>query len=199
MPPFYCLFKYFSLYPFLYIISFRNIVFQNVGPTKGKKIMYFNNNTSDLFPIAAAWCLGMTKKGKKLWGLCKASHGGCSFFAWVAFREACYLADDKCLCTVSCLRTPAALKPWQPAQLQPATWTFNLSLSFSTSNQWQSSLAPVGGYLHRLHNKAYLLICDLMFIFAEISMIVWSPRGHQQDSERVMGRYWNHCDYCLCG
>lgn len=63
-----------------------------------------------------------TKSGerqKEWWGLCECSRGSCSFFAWVAFREASYLADDKCLCTLSCLRTPADFKPWQPAQPQP--------------------------------------------------------------------------------
>lgn len=63
-----------------------------------------------------------TKSGerqKEWWGLCECSRGSCSFFAWLAFREASYLADDKCLCTLSCLRTPADFKPWQPAQPQP--------------------------------------------------------------------------------
>lgn len=59
------------------------------------------------------------ERQKEWWGLCERSHGSCSFFAWVALREASYLADDKCLCTPSCLRTPAAFKPWQPAQPQP--------------------------------------------------------------------------------
>lgn len=106
------------------------------------------------------------ERQKEWWGICEHSHGSCSFFAWVAFREAGYLADDKCPCTLSCLRTPPAFKPWQPAQpqphsLRPPTSTCPLvqQINGSLSSLWpaaavaaavyaKSSLSNMGGNTH---------------------------------------------------
>lgn len=77
--------------------------------------------SSYVFEWQYVWLVSCCLKlRQKEWlGLFERSHGSCSFFAWVALQEASYLADDKCLCTLSCLRTPADFKPWQPASLSP--------------------------------------------------------------------------------
>lgn len=72
--------------------------------------------------ISCCWRPGPmkgSKKKKKGLSLSESSHGSCSFFAWLALREAGYLADDKCSCTPSCLKTPPDAKPWQPVRLPP--------------------------------------------------------------------------------
>lgn len=64
--------------------------------------------------IFCCWRLGPMKDSKKIkkgLSLSESSHGSCSFFAWLAFREASYLTDDKCSCTLSCLKAPADVKP----------------------------------------------------------------------------------------
>lgn len=67
--------------------------------------------------ISCCWRPGPMKGSKKKKEMVESSHGSCSFFAWLALREAGYLADDKCSCTPSCLKTPADAKPWQPVRL----------------------------------------------------------------------------------
>lgn len=97
------------------------------------------------------------------------SHGSCWFFAWIALRQTSYLADDKCFCTLSCLRTPAEFKPWQsvnfspPSSLRPSTSAcppvkqINGSLSSlrpaaasATHARAKSLLSEMGGNAHAL-------------------------------------------------
>lgn len=103
--------------------------------------------------ISCCWRPGPIKGCKKKQGLSlsESSHGSCSFFAWLGLREAGYLADDKCSCTLSCLKTPADAKPWQPVRLPPPQpRAFNLSLSSCETNQWQPLFAQVGGRFSRV-------------------------------------------------
>lgn len=69
---------------------------------------------------------GAAERREEWSGLFELGRGSCSFFAWVALREARYLADDECLGALSCVTTPADLKTPTASKLSAATSTSGL-------------------------------------------------------------------------
>lgn len=150
--------------------------------------MYLNDNMS--FTCFLLLETEASERQKEWWGICEHSHGSCSFFAWVAFREASYLADDKCLCihrAVSELRQP--LNPDSRRSLSPTTLglqpqpclsvqQINGSLSLiwpaaalAAATYAKSSLSNMGGNAHVQWQVRAPWQCDVPGIITETTCV----------------------------